>query len=307
MIGRVLKVLAALLVFADNQWVVQGERWFPITLTDGRGARVTIPARPQRIISLAPSTTQWLVALGAQNRIIGATEHCELPPAAHDVTRFTVHPTPSFEAIVGAKADLIVTADIASAAHVARLRELGQTVLVLNNDRYDGILRDGETLGAALGDGAQARALIARLRADREAVEASVLAHEPKPRGLLALSPALDFVAGPGSYADNLMRMAGVENVAGGAPTRWPKLSREAVVGADPDLIIVTESIDGDNLPVREAVLTRLRADPLWRHLSAVQAGRVGVVDSGLFNVPGPQVGEALRALRAEIEAVSGD
>ncbi|MGE9296839.1 MAG: efflux RND transporter periplasmic adaptor subunit [Puniceicoccales bacterium] len=278
---------------------------FPKKLTDGRGATVRIDARPERIISLAPSTTQWLVELGAAGRLIGVTEHCVLPEGMDEVTRYAVYPAPSFEAIVGADADLIVTADIAGGKDVARLRELGQTVLVLNNDRYDGIVRDGETLGAAIGAEQRAAEISAKLRAEKESIEASTSDDDNSPTVLLALSPTLDYVAGPGSYADNLLQLAGGENIAADASSMWPKLSPEAIIGADPDVIIVTHSLADGADAARAEVLASFNAHPVWRKLTAVREGRVGVVDSQLMNVPGPKVGAALQALSGELHGLA--
>jgi len=281
------------------------EPGFPKTITDGRGAQVVIEGQPQRIVSLAPSTTQWLRELDAPDRLVGVTPHCEVGEDAEGAARLAVHPSPSFEKILDLNPDLIVAADIADPKDVARLRELGQTVLVLNNDRFDGVLRDGQTLGEAIGASGQARETIAELEADRAAVAASIANREASEQVLLALGTKLDYVAGPGSYADNLLQLAGAENAAAEAKSMWPKLSREAVIGADPGVIIVTHALAAGTENARAEVLAALRDDPVWRHLSAVKAGRVGVVDSTLMNVPGPRIGEALRSLHAAIEAAA--
>lgn len=275
---------------------------YPLTLTDGRGDETILPAPPGRVLSLAPSTTQWLRALGADGLLVGATEHCELAPG-QNLPRFATYPEPAYEAVVAAAPDLIVTADIADPRHVKRLRELGQRVLVLNHDGYDGILRDAQTLGAALGRQDEASDIIAQLKADRAAVKASVADRASAPRALLALSPSLEFAAGSGSYADSLLRLAGAENVAADAPGQWPQLSREFIAGATPNVILVSHPLDGGPEVARAETLAALQGDPVWRELPAVRAGRVAVIDSQLLNVPGPRVGEALKALQAALAA----
>ncbi|GHC09151.1 efflux RND transporter periplasmic adaptor subunit [Cerasicoccus arenae] len=284
---------------ADKRAVLTDD--FPKTLTDGRGEQVTIKRLPKRVISLAPSTTQWMREIGAESLLIGVTNYCELSDEAGEITRYAAHPVPSYESIVAAKPDLIVTADIADPQHIAKLRALGQTVLVLNNDGYDGVLRDGATLGEALARQDVAADAIAQLQADRAAVSASVANRDSPPKVLLALNPKLDFVAGPGSYADSLLGLVGAENVAANASSMWPHLSREAVINADPDIILVTQSLAGGAELAQAELLATLQGDPIWRELTAVKNGRVAVVDSQLINVPGPRIGDALKAVHAAV------
>jgi len=275
---------------------------YPKKLTDGRGAQVTIQDEPKRVISLAPSTTQWVQKIGATDRLIGVTEHCVVDDSA-DIQRFAVYPDLSYEAIISAEPDLIITADIADPKHVEKLRQLGQTVLVLNHDGFDGVLRDGETLGAALNQVDTAHSVLAQLKQDRAAVNESIINRGASPNVLLSLSPRLDYVAGPGSYADHLLKLAGAQNAASDALGMWPQLSREAVIEMDPDIILVTQNLKDDARQARNDTLAALRNDPVWRELSAVKAGRVQVLDSQLMNVPGPRMGEALRSVHAAIQS----
>ncbi|MEO0794397.1 MAG: efflux RND transporter periplasmic adaptor subunit [Verrucomicrobiota bacterium] len=274
---------------------------YPKTLTDGRGDATTLHSTPMRVISLAPSTTQWMHALGVEDRLVGVTEHCEVGESSNAVARYAVYPNPSYELILAAAPDLIITADIADRRHVERLRELGLDVLVCNHDGYDGILRDANTLSDALGSTDLAQEVVGSLTADREAVQASVENRDRVPRILYALSPRLDFAAGPNSYADSLITLAGAENVAGDAQGLWPKLSRESVIEADPDVIVVTHSMEAGAELARADVIAQLQSDPIWRELSAVKNDQIAVVDSQLLNVPGPQTGQALRHLHDAI------
>lgn len=275
---------------------------FPKTVIDGRGDRVAIPAKPQRIISLAPSTTQWMNKLGLTDRLIGATEHCELPDSAQ-AARYSVYPEPSYESIIAADADLILVADITDPKHVEKLRQLGQTVLALNHDGYDGVINDGQTLGTALGEVESTGDLVDQLKEDREAVTSSIANREAAPSVLLALGPSLEFVAGQASFAGSLLTLAGAENAAGPTASLWPQLSREAVLAANPDIIFVAQNLSAGEASKRDHVLEQLRKDPAWQNLTAVKEGRVQVVDSQLMNVPGPRIGEALKAIHEAIQS----
>lgn len=273
---------------------------YPMTLVDGRGDQMTLAKQPETVISLAPSTTQWMQKLGAENLLIGATEHCEIS-GDYEVTRYPVYPEPSYEALVAAAPDLIITADIADPRHVAKMRQLGLPVLVLNHDGFDGVVSDGQTLGAAISRVDAAQNVMAQLQADRQAVADSVATRESPPKVLLTLNTKLDYVAGPGSYADDLLQLAGANNVASEAGAMWPQLSREAILSADPDVIIVTSTLGQDEAQARADALAALREDPIWRELSAVKNGRVEVIDSQLMNVPGPRMGEALKTVAAKV------
>ncbi|WP_309382520.1 efflux RND transporter periplasmic adaptor subunit [Cerasicoccus frondis] len=290
--------------FAAQSKPTEAHVRYPIELTDGRGASVVIQHAPKRVISLAPSTTQWMQQLGLEESLIGVTPHCEVSDGS-DVTRYAVYPSPNYESLIGANADLIITADIMDTQHVAKLRAMGQTVLVLNNDGYDGILQDGQTLGAAMGSMDSAREVLEQLQADREAVSASVANRNSPQTVLLALSPQLDYVAGPQSYGDNLIQLAGGRNVAAGALSMWPLLSREAVINADPDCILITHDMAEGQEDALQEVMLALQADPFWKDLRAVKNDQVYVVDSQLLNVPGPRIGEALRSMNAVMKQAS--
>ncbi|WP_309399554.1 efflux RND transporter periplasmic adaptor subunit [Cerasicoccus maritimus] len=278
-----------------------GTTSYPKQLKDGRGAEVVIKKKPERVISLAPSTTQWMRCIGLESKLIGATKFCELSDAHQDIVRYDTYPAPNFEVVVGANADLIITADIMDPQHVAKLRAFGQTVLVLNNDGFEGILLDGALLGEAMDHAAEAQSIIADLEDERAAVVGAVAGRNTKPSVLLALSPTLEYVAGPRSYGDNLIQLAGAKNVAEGALSMWPQLSREAIIQANPDCIIVTQAMPEGEAKALADVTAILETDPFWQNLQAVKNGHIYVVDPQLLNVPGPQIGQALKAVHAAI------
>lgn len=259
-------------------------------VTDMLGRRVRIPDRPARIVSLAPSITETVFALGEGDRLVGVTDYCDYPPEATRKPRVGGISTPSFEAILALRPDLVIaTSESNYGEHVERLASLGLAVYVIRPVDFETVLQSIERIGTVLGREADARARVASMRQDADAI-AHAVAGAPRPRVLYVVWPNPLIAPGRGTLISELIQRAGGESITGAEPLLYPRLSLETVVERRPDRIIVGRH-------GQERAEDLLRG---WEGLDSVPAARerrVYTVDGDIVHRPGPRMVEALRAL----------
>ena len=259
-------------------------------VTDMLGRRVRVPDHAARIVSLAPSITETVFVLGDGDRLVGVTDYCDYPPEAARKPRVGGISTPSFEAILARRPDLVLaTSESNYEEHVQRLVSLGLPVYVIRPLDFETVLESIERIGAVLGREALARARVAAMRRDADAI-AHAVAGAPRPRVLYVVWPNPLIAPGRGTLITELLQRAGGESVTGTEPLAYPRLSLETVVERRPDRIIVGRHGQGT---VEELLRGWERLDAV----SAVREGRVYAVDGDLVHRPGPRMIEALRAL----------
>jgi iron complex transport system substrate-binding protein len=259
-------------------------------MTDMLSRRVSVPERPMRIVSLAPSITETVFVLDEGERLVGVTDYCDYPPEATKKPRVGGISTPSFEAILALRPDLVLaTSESNYAEHVQRLTAIGLPVYVIRPVDFETVLESIERIGAVLGREDAARARVASMRREADAI-ARAVAGSPRPRVLYVVWPNPLIAPGRGTLITELLQRAGGESVTGGEPVPYPRLSLETVVERRPERIIVG----------RHGQATAEDLLRGWDRLTAVAAvreGRVHAVDGDLVHRPGPRMIEALRAL----------
>jgi iron complex transport system substrate-binding protein len=262
---------------------------YPLTIQDIAGRRVTLARRPERIVSLAPSTTETLFALGLGERVVGVDQSSDYPPAARGKPRIGTFSQPSIEAVVAQSPDLVLAANLHLRAAVPALEARGLTVVVLNPADLAAVL-DSITLVGQLTDSAN---MARQLRGDLERRIAAVEARLPqaaiRPRVYVEITAKL-VAAGPTSPIGNLIDRAGGSNIVVERGTQYPTLGAEAIIAADPDVIILTNA-DG------EVTVASVGARPGWAGIGAVRQGRVVAVDPNVLNRTGPRAVDALELL----------
>ncbi len=267
-----------------------------ISATDGLGRVVTLDAPAQRVISLAPSNTEILFALGAASQIIGRDSFSDYPPEAVSITDIgSTWETLNLEQLVALQPDLVLAAGIQSPEQVKAMEEAGLTVfLVPNPVTLEDLYTNLEVVGRLCGREAEATALIESLKARVAAVDAKVAVVNQKPKVFYELDasqdPAKPWTAGPGSFHDALIARAGGINIAAGLDSAWAQMSLEQIVAADPDFILLGDAKWGTT---PESVAQR----PGWSGLRAVKEGRVIPFDDDTISRPGPRLVDALENL----------
>jgi len=259
---------------------------YPTTITDGAGREVVIEAEPQAIVSLAPSDTEILYALGLGDRIVGVTEFCNYPPEAADKPRVGGFSDVDAEKLVALDPDLVLAASLHVGEVVPALEKLGLTVVVIAPADVPAVLDSIELVGHITSRDEEAAALTTEMQNRMDAV-AQALEGQEKPRVFWEVSNDL-WTAGPGSFVNDLIVRAGGENIAAGADSPWAQLSNEAIIAADPEVIFLADHPFGESA---ETVAAR----PGWDAISAVANGRiVELADTDMFSRPGPRVVDAL-------------
>jgi len=257
--------------------------------------------RPERIVSLAPSVTEAIYALGAGERLVGACAQCDWPEAAQALPRVGGYLAPSVELILAARPDLVVVVPSPGNREAVRAVErAGVRVLVLH-DRTLADLRAGiRALAEAVEAHEAGERLVAAVDAGLEAVRARVAAR-PRQRVLLVVGHRPLVVAGGATLQDELLDIAGGANVAADAGQAWPAFSIEMVAARAPDVILdaAMGSEEGG-----QALFQDLTGVP------AVEQGRVVSLDPDVIFRAGPRVPEAAAVLAAamhpELAAMSG-
>ncbi len=219
--------------------------------------------------------------------MVGVTANDDFPPEVVSIPKVGGFDDVSIERVVALKPDLVLASNIHISRVVPALRRLGIRVLVVDPQTVDQVLDAIVAVGDAVGRHEAAYALAARLRKDIEAIHHRTAAL-PHPRVFWELSPDL-WTAGPGSYIDDLIRIAGGQNIAADAPAPWIQVSNEAIVAKDPQVVILSDQGYGAS---PESVAAR----PGWRSVSAVRAQNIFPVENeDVLSRPGPRVLEALR------------
>ena len=205
------------------------------TVTDMLGRSVTVPDRPLRLVSLAPSITETVFALGRGSWLVGVTAFCDYPAAAQALPKIGGTATPSLEDVVARQPDLVLTtAEGNTRDFLGQLDRLRIPTFALRPDTVDNVLQSIAGLGAVLDARPAAAGVIADIQARLDAVAAR-LASQPRPRVLYLIWTDPVIGAGPGSYLHDLITRAGGQSVVTAGPVPYPRLSWEQIVGWAPE------------------------------------------------------------------------
>lgn len=260
------------------------------TLRDAEGRTLALPSPPQRIVSLVPSATEIVYALGGEGRLVGVTDFCDWPPAARQKPRVGGMVSPSLETIVALRPDVVlVTSEGNSQETLEQLRRLGIPVFGLKAHRLADVMATIVQLAELTGRRAAAAPLVQSLERRIRVVQDAVRPY-PRPKVLYVLWPEPLIVPGREGLVTELIELAGGASVTGEEPAAYPRFSLEAVATRSPDLIILARH-GGDGDPLARASWERLAALP------AIRSGRVRSVDGTLLHRYGPRVVEGLEML----------
>lgn len=257
------------------------------SITDGIGRAVALGA-VRRVVSLAPSSTEIIFALGAGDALVGVDRYSDFPAAARALPQVGTDTEPSLERILGLKPDLVFVATSANAqGSVETMARAGLPVYVSRADSLPAIFADIEGIGRALDRSREASVLVAALRARIETVTARVRTLAPSSCAVVVWPSPL-IVAARGSHVGDLLAAAGGRNVVEEATQAFPTYSTERLVKLAPEVLVVgTHSTGAPSL------------DPLLQLASvpAVRDKRVHLVDGDLLFRPGPRVVDGIATL----------
>lgn len=271
-----------------------GQSHFPVVVTDALGRTLKFSAAPKRIISLSPGYTETLFALGVGDHVVAVDEYSDYPPEAASSVKVSGAHNHNLEQIVSLQPDLVVALverdDLINSLAAQRI-----PALKLFPDDFEGVLDSILLLGKVTGTEPRANEIVeaAKKRVNRVVTRVTGL---PLPRVFFELDgtdPSKPFTPGPHSFIGDMIRIAGGWNIAQGVRTSSSRISLEAVVAADPEIIVLGDAKNPINPQTSADVANRAG----WSEITAVRKKAVYPVDNALFFRPGPRVVEGIETL----------
>ncbi len=259
---------------------------FPVTVTDDAGREVTVEAEPMRIVSLAPSNTEIVAAIGLMDRLVGVTSFCDYPPEVASVDVVGDFANPNLEAVAAAKPDLVLATAGVQADVIVQLENLGTVVVAVDPVDLESLFVSIEMVGTVIGTRESADTLVSSMRSELDAIDAAIGEAEPV-RCFLEIAQDPLFTAGPGTLLHDLITAAGGANVV--TQEGYVGYSVEQLVADDPAVYMATLGSMSDP--------AELDSRPGYGEIEAVKTGRVYVLDDNLVSRPGPRVVEGVRLI----------
>lgn len=271
---------------------------YPLSLTDDAGRSVNLPGLPERIVSLAPSNTEIVCALGACDHLVGVTDFDDYPAEVSDVAKVVIGAQVDVEKVVDADPELILAAgnELTPSTVITRLADLGYPVLVLYPESLDELYADIELVGRAIDASTEAVGVVNGMRNRAQAV-ADVVATAERPRTFyeVGVFQGTIYTAGADSFLASLIAFAGGDPITG--DPRSTAIQLEDLVAADPQLILLGDAAYDPSI-TPESVAFRAG----WEGMAAVTDGRIVVMlGDPVITRPGPRIIDGLEALAKAI------
>lgn len=266
---------------------------FPATIIDSQNRRVVITKKPERIVSLSPSNTDMLYALGLGDRIVGVTSFCDYPEDAKSKPKIGGFADPNMELIMKAEPDLVVANSLHAEA-VKQLEGLGVPVIIVDALDINDVLKVIEVLGKATGSSDKAGDIISKMEQKIKEISNKVadLPENEKPRVYFEIWHDPLTTGGKESFLNNLIETAGGKNVASDVNKDWIVYSPEVLLSKDPQIIIYISHFSS------EQTLKEIRSRSGWQDISAVKNNHIyKFPDENIVIRPGTRIVEGLEIL----------
>ena len=263
---------------------------YPMKVKDARGKVIVIKSKPMRIVSIAPSNSEILFALGLKNRVVGVTRYCNYPKEAQKKRKIG-DMVVSTEAVVSLKPDLILAQATVNDTAIVLLENLGLTVFAINQKTIAQVARDIRTVGMITARPKTAETIAGKIESTIAAVKAS-RAKKSKKSVLMEVQANPLWAAGPKTFVDEMMHIANAKNIAFDARSGFVPFSNELAISRNPDVIIVGMKSDVDFF----------LKSPEWRNTNAVKNKRVYVIDHDLMVRTGPRLATGLKKLAEKLD-----
>lgn len=254
-------------------------------ITDDLGRTVELPLKVRRAVSLAPNLTEIVFAVGAGDRLVGATSYCNYPAAAKNIRRVSDTLNPNIESIIAVRPQVVListASQLETFTKTLEAQEIG--VFVTNPDSLESIYRSIKKIGEIFGVKGRAVELVGELEERVERVRLRNM-NEEKPRVFVQIDKNALYTIGKDSYLTDLIELAGGISVTEGVATAYPKISKETALALRPEVIILSASPDNTE------------PNEVFADSPAVKNGRVYRIDADILSRPGPRVVEALEQI----------
>jgi iron complex transport system substrate-binding protein len=275
---------------AAEETVAESEPSQALVLVDGLGREVVLDGPAQRIVSIAPSNTEILYAVGAGEQVVGREDYSDFPPEVLEITSIgTTFDSINTEALVALSPDLVLAAGLTPPEQIEAVQSLGIDIFALENPLdFEGLYTNLATVGTITGHEAEAESLVAELQGRVNAVLDALSGADTINvyYEVDGTDPTSPWTTGVGTFQDYLITQAGGANVAAEIDA-WGQISLEQLVVMDPEVIIFGE---GAWVPTTAESLSD-RAG--WADISAVLSGQIFALDTNLTDRPGPRMVDA--------------
>lgn len=267
----------------------------PINITDDLGRPVTLSTLPQRIVSLAPSNTEILFAIGAGDQVVGVTEYCNYPPEAQareKIGGFSAN-TISVEKIIALEPGLVLAVGKLQQPVIEALEQANVPVVAIDPNTLDQVYTRIELVGRLTGHEAQAAQVVAEMKDRVAAVSERIVTIPPQDR-LAVYWEVFDeprMTAGPSTFIGQLIELSGGINIFADVSEEYPQISDEEIIARNPAVIMGADTM-GEKLTT-ELVAQR----PGWSQIDAVKNGRIYLFDGDMVSRSGPRLAQVLEAM----------
>ena len=268
---------------------------FPLTIVDDLGRTVEIERLPQRIVSLAPSNTEILFALGLEDKIVGTTDYCDYPEAAKSMPRVAGYSTPNLEKVVSVQPDLILAEAIHEKTVLPAMEKLGLTVIVMSAESLDTVLNDIRMVGQINGRSKAAAELIDSLNGKIQAVVSKTASLTPEQRLRVLYVVWYDpiWTMGRETFINDLIWNAGGVNIFADDFEKSRVVSLEAIIQKNPQVIIVSGMGTTGDL-----IYNNIKNETRLAQVDAMLNNRLyKISDANLIERPGPRIVDGLEEI----------
>ncbi len=264
-------------------------------------ATVAMAQAPQRIVSGMPAITEILYAIGAEDQVVGITTNCNFPPAAKKKERvggFFIN----LEKVVSLNPDLVILQEDAQQKDIKKFKRFGLPVYTISVDSVEDVLKNITKLGQVTGRTLEAERLVSLMQIRISKVDKKIKNHRTvigevlelwgkgvkKRKALVIVGFQPLVVAGDGTFIDDILEKAGVENVAADAKGAYPQYSFEKLVDENPQFIIIPQGL---------ITKKQIQRDKRWKSLEAVRKNRILFINEDVMSRPGPRVVAAVEQI----------
>jgi iron complex transport system substrate-binding protein len=263
------------------------------TIVDDYGRAVTIDGTPQRIVSVAPTPTEILFAVGAGDQVVGVDDYSDYPAETANLTKVGSY-TLNTEAIIALEPDLIVAGDLVPRSQLEQLSAQGIPYVLFADRTLEDVFKTIRLAGVITGHVDEADDLATSLSERVDAVVAKTLApNVTTPRVYVEYYPMWTY--GPGSFGDDMIALAGGMNIAENASSEYPEITSEFVVIQDPEIIIYTTGV------MSQTNDSSFAERPGWENITAIETDHIYSIDDNLLSRYGPRIVDGFEQLAAMI------
>lgn len=262
---------------------------YPLTLTDATGEEMTFDKAPTKVVSLSPSETEKLFALGLDEEIVGVSEVDDYPEAAKSKPKMGGYEM-DVEAIVASGADVVFTAAM-NEQNVQKLRDLGIQLFVNDPKTIAEVMDNLKVVGEITDRQPEAKGIIEQMQKDLDLVKEAVKSVKEDAKKKVYVEFSAGWTVGKGTYLDEMLSISNAVNVAADSEG-WFEISEEKIIAANPDVILYSSNVVDESTQKTLDQIIKERSG--WEQMEAVKNSKLIQVDDNLISRPGPRVTQGL-------------